>query len=511
MKKRYHTKWKKTVILGSVLLMCSSLPVQAQEGRAIESVDQSVEAQVDEQTYSAEDTVNRIEETVSGTEETVSGTEDTVSETEETVQTEPETPAMYSDGWHLIDGSWFYYLNNQPKTGWLKYKNKWYYLDADGKMAIGWRIANGKHYYMDSDGIMQTGWIKQDEIWYYLDASGAMRTGWIKLNNIWYYLHEDGKMAVGWIDVSGVRYYMKANGSMKTGWLQEGEIWYYLGASGAMQKNGWVKYKNDWYYFGDDGHMLTDETVYVGDRTYYIQPDGTLTHGWGQVNNTWYYWDDNGTMCTGWLKVKNVWYYLNHPDNQRFEEHPLGEMQIGWVDIKEDRYYFRASGARATGWIKDTSDGEEKWYYLYETGKMARDAVVDGIYLVDENGVWYDTLDYADVLTQYTYVPYVYGGKDLNGWDCSGFVWWVMVNVYGLDVPYMTTYQLIYYGEEINRNDQTLWKSGDLLCTSGHVAIYLGNGKVIHAANSRRGTVIDDLDYYLRWFAPSGLSVRRVV
>ena len=89
MKKRYHTKWKKTVILGSALLMCSSLPVQAQEGRAIESADQSVEAQIDEQTYSVEDTVNE-------TEGTAGGTEETVNETEETVQTEPKTPEAYS-------------------------------------------------------------------------------------------------------------------------------------------------------------------------------------------------------------------------------------------------------------------------------------------------------------------------------------------------------------------------------------------------------------------------------
>jgi len=52
---------------------------------------------------------------------------------------------------------------------------RWFYLDADGAMAVNTLILyNGKWYYLKADGEMATGWIFYDGDWYYLYASGEM-------------------------------------------------------------------------------------------------------------------------------------------------------------------------------------------------------------------------------------------------------------------------------------------------------------------------------------------------
>ncbi|MBE6089724.1 MAG: cell wall-binding protein [Clostridium beijerinckii] len=52
-----------------------------------------------------------------------------------------------------------------------------------------------------------------------------------------------------------------------------------------------------------------------------------------------------------------------------------GTIAVGWTLIGNDWYYFDASGAMKTGWIKDSSG---KWYYLRESGTMAKNTTIDG-------------------------------------------------------------------------------------------------------------------------------------
>ncbi len=77
--------------------------------------------------------------------------------------------------------------------------------------------------------------------------------------------------------------------------------------------------------------------------------------------------------------------------------------------------------------------------------------------------------------------PYVYGGNSLtNGIDCSGFVHQVYAH-FGVSVPRQSG-ALRSAGRGVSVSDI---KPGDIVCYSGHVGIYAGNGQIIHASNSK--------------------------
>lgn len=108
----------------------------------------------------------------------------------------------------------------------------------------------------------------------------------------------------------------------------------------------------------------------------------------------------------------------------------------------------------------------------------------------------------VDYATQFVGNPYVWGGTSLtNGADCSGFVQSVYAN-FGVSLP-RTSYEQQNAGTEVSYADA---QPGDLICYGGHVAIYMGDGKIVHASNSRDGIKISNDATYR-----TILSVRRLV
>lgn len=112
----------------------------------------------------------------------------------------------------------------------------------------------------------------------------------------------------------------------------------------------------------------------------------------------------------------------------------------------------------------------------------------------------------ASYATQFVGNPYVYGGTSLtNGADCSGFVQSVYAQ-FGVSLP-RTSYDQMTAGTEVSYSEA---QPGDLICYGGHVAIYLGNGQIVHASNSAPypagGIKISDNAAYR-----TILSVRRVI
>lgn len=97
--------------------------------------------------------------------------------------------------------------------------------------------------------------------------------------------------------------------------------------------------------------------------------------------------------------------------------------------------------------------------------------------------------------------PYVAGGTSLtNGADCSGFVYSVYKD-FGYTIP-RNSYSLRSAGREVAYADA---EPGDIICYPGHVALYLGNGMIVHASTEKTGIKISNAQYR------GILMVRRIV
>ncbi|MCR5597627.1 MAG: C40 family peptidase [Lachnospiraceae bacterium] len=87
--------------------------------------------------------------------------------------------------------------------------------------------------------------------------------------------------------------------------------------------------------------------------------------------------------------------------------------------------------------------------------------------------------------------PYVYGGTSLtNGTDCSGFVYSVYKE-FGYNVP-RTSYDQRSVGKEVSYSEA---QPGDIICYAGHVAIYIGNGMIVHASTPSTGIKVSNALY----------------
>lgn len=98
--------------------------------------------------------------------------------------------------------------------------------------------------------------------------------------------------------------------------------------------------------------------------------------------------------------------------------------------------------------------------------------------------------------------PYKYGGTSLTkGADCSGFTQSVYKH-FGYKIPRTSSSQRSA-GKKVSWSKK---KVGDLICYSGHVAIYIGNNKVVHASSKKTGIKITSPANYRKV-----VSVRRIV
>ncbi len=386
-----------------------------------------------------------------------------------------------------IEGNWYYFhpVTGVMKKGWTTHHNKVYFYDENGCMYHDWKTIDGIEYYFDSITGVFCGWTRENGIVYYT-VGGKRCTGEKKIAGNWYYFipEENGKMATGWCEHHGYKYWYGADGKMKYGWQEiESQNYYFHDVKGMLVPE-WRKDEKGIYYIIRTNNV--DEKV-VGEK---------------KIDGYWYYFDPkkNGAMATGWRSHHGKKYYYSDK----------GRMLYGKQRIGQYYYYFDpVRGTMCTGWITIN----KKLYYFYENGKMAVNTVV-GHMTVGPDGVAIDNIVFKikDIM-KYEGAPYRYGGTTPKGWDCSGFTQWALKYM-GTSIP-RTAAQQGSAGLYISKNNRSAWKPGDILCYENgsrvsHVALYLGNGKIMHALSEKWDTLIQDVEYYERWDSKTKLShVRR--
>ena len=195
--------------------------------------------------------------------------------------------------WVVENGQMTYYdgYGIKVKNNWVKYDNKWYFMDLNGYMQTGWKQIGGLWYYFNENGVMHTGWFYDKGYWYYLQGNGSLRTSsWAMLDGKWYLFNELGEMQTGWHQYLG--------------------NWYYLSDEGVMQK-GWITYDKNKYYLNDDGSMRTG-WLFNGKVWYYFGPEGQMRTGWQTIDGTDYYFDASGAMLTGMHFLDGRWIDLGN-------------------------------------------------------------------------------------------------------------------------------------------------------------------------------------------------------
>lgn len=163
----------------------------------------------------------------------------------------------------------------------------------------------------------------------------------------------------------------------------------------------------------------------------------------------------------------------------------------GWVQIELDGGDSEEGGSDDRAYISTRDNNVDVRYALSEAIKFSPLEEKSN----EQASVRTQTVNYA---LKFVGGRYVWGGTNPNtGADCSGFVQYVMRNVAGVSLP-RTSREQAKTGTSIKSSEM---RPGDLIFyanksgTVNHVAMYIGNGQIVHAASRRSGIKISTWNY----------------
>lgn len=157
------------------------------------------------------------------------------------------------------------------------------------------------------------------------------------------------------------------------------------------------------------------------------------------------------------------------------------------------------------GWVEVDMDGEPVYVSAeYVTVAEKLSTAITMTELLYGEGVSDVRVDICQYAKQFIGNPYVWGGTSLtNGADCSGFVLSLYAK-YGITLPHSSRAQANCGRRvalsEIKPGDLVFYTKGG---TINHVAMYIGNGQVIHASNPRTGIRVSSVNYRTPYVAVS--------
>lgn len=179
------------------------------------------------------------------------------------------------------------------------------------------------------------------------------------------------------------------------------------------------------------------------------------------------------------LSEDNGWAKVEYNGN-------IGYVSTKYISDKKVTVTSRSSEVRTSEEKKETATKKESTESTTKTEtktEVAKDSSAKGSEIVA-------------FAKKYLGSKYVYGGSSPSGFDCSGFTSYVYKN-FGYSLTRTSSGQSSQ-GKAVSKSEL---QPGDLVCFSkssgskkiGHVGIYIGEGKFIHAANARKGVIISNL------------------
>lgn len=196
---------------------------------------------------------------------------------------------------------------------------------------------------------------------------------------------------------------------------------------------------------------------------------------------------DESMADTGWVKV-------NVSDKQ-------GYVSLEFVELSTEYVVAESKEEEAARLAKEEAERKAAAAAAAAASRKSSGSYYSGgnnaSYAAPSGGGGSAVVGYA---AQFVGNPYVYGGSSLtSGTDCSGFVMSVYA-AFGVSLPHSSAaMRSVGYGVDVNA-----MQPGDIVCYSGHVGIYAGNGMIINALNQQHGITYTNVNY-----SPI-LAVRRI-
>lgn len=277
------------------------------------------------------------------------------------------------------------------------------------------------------------------------------------------------------------------------GYLIEEEGDWFLMKSGSVE--GYVK--SEYFKTGEEAKRIADE---VGDKQAKVVNAETLfVRKEATTDSSVIGYVPGGEILTVTEEL-DEWVKISIEEGEGYVSKEYAEVSVIYVtaeSVEEERARIAKEEAAKAAARKAAQEAERK---LQEEQQKAAEAAAKETKTETQtqapapaassgSGLGSAVANYA---CQFVGNPYVYGGTSLtNGADCSGFVMSVYAN-FGVSLPHSSSADR-NVGYAVGSLAEA--QPGDIICYSGHVGIYIGNGQIVHASTAATGIKISSATY----------------